>query len=194
MSRCCPRCRHAPARLIGHSPGPQIFEGVIVSVPAYYATGSRCRGFAWALLAGACVRACVDPPGCAWRRRIGRKQGLVARPSHRPTACVRVSRVIAGPPRRLPASLPRPPSTGAANPIGGLLGLLALRVGVPTDAEYGVVYSLVAGMMTYIALGELLPAARRYDPDDRVATKALLAGLALMSATLVLLAFVGAHD
>ena len=88
----------------------------------------------------------------------------------------------------------RPPYAGAANPVGGLLGLLALQVGVPTDAEYGVVYSLVAGMMTYIALGELLPAARRYDPDDRVATKALLVGLALMSATLVLLAFVGAHD
>ena len=83
---------------------------------------------------------------------------------------------------------------GAANPLGGLLGLLALQVGVPTDAEYGVVYSLVAGMMTYISLGELLPSARRYDPDDRVTTKALLAGFAFMSATLVLLAYVGAHD
>ena len=31
---------------------PQLFEGVVVSIPQYYSSGSRCRGFMWAVVAG----------------------------------------------------------------------------------------------------------------------------------------------
>ena len=80
----------------------------------------------------------------------------------------------------------------AANPIGGLFGLLAVYRGMPSHDVFGVTYGMVAGLMAWIALGELLPSAREHDPEDRVTSRWLAAGMALMAATLVLLAYTGA--
>ena len=110
----------------------KLFEGVIVAVPQFYSSGSRCRAFAWAAVAA------------------------------------------------------------SANPIGGLFGLLAVYRGMPSHDVFGVTYGMVAGLMTWIALGELLPSAREHDPEDRVTSRWLAAGMALMASTLVLLAYTGA--
>lgn len=45
---------------------------------------------------------------------------------------------------------------------------------------------LVSGMMTYIVIQELLPTAHRYDPHDKVTTKSVIAGMAVMALSLVL--------
>ena len=59
---------------------------------------------------------------------------------------------------------------------------------------FGSVYAGVAGMMTYVALVELLPSARRHDAADAVTTKALVLGFVLMTSTLVLLAYVDSGE
>jgi len=51
----------------------------------------------------------------------------------------------------------------------------------------GVTFALISGVMVHISLSELLPTARRYDPHDRVTTKALVAGMVVMGTSLVLL-------
>ena len=53
--------------------------------------------------------------------------------------------------------------------------------------------ALVSGMMTFVSLCELLPSARHSDPEDKVTSRCLVLGLVLMSATLILMAYVGAE-
>lgn len=48
---------------------------------------------------------------------------------------------------------------------------------------------LVAGMMVFIAVQELLPTAHRYDPEDRVTTKSVVGGMVLIAASLVVFGF-----
>jgi zinc transporter ZupT len=52
----------------------------------------------------------------------------------------------------------------------------------------------ISGMMTWISVAELLPEARRHDPEDRVTSAATGAGFGLMAATLVGLAYAGAPE
>lgn len=52
---------------------------------------------------------------------------------------------------------------------------------------YGVLFGLVAGMMVYISLHELLPTAIRYDPQDSVVTKSWLCGAAIIGLSLIVL-------
>ena len=74
-----------------------------------------------------------------------------------------------------------------------LIMTMTLQVqGLPGPSTFGSVFSLVSGMMACVALLELLPNARNFDPTDKVTSKSLVLGLALMAATLVLMAYVGA--
>ncbi len=75
--------------------------------------------------------------------------------------------------------------SGMSEPIGALLGYLVLANSF-SDASYAVMFGLVAGMMVMISLKELLPTAYRYDPSDTVVTNSLIAGMAIISASLVL--------
>jgi len=75
--------------------------------------------------------------------------------------------------------------SGVSEPIGAILGYLVLANSV-TQASYGVMFGLVAGMMVMISLKELLPTAYRYDPDDTVVTNSLVAGMLVIAASLVL--------
>ncbi len=43
-----------------------------------------------------------------------------------------------------------------------------------TNVSYGVMFGLVAGMMVYISLAELLPSAYRYDSNPVVVTAAMV--------------------
>jgi len=50
----------------------------------------------------------------------------------------------------------------------------------------GVLFGLVAGMMVYISLKELVPTAHKFDESDRYTTASLVGGMAVMSLSLVL--------
>ena len=76
-------------------------EGIAVSVPVYYATGSRRKAFQLSFL------------------------------------------------------------SGLSEPAGALLGYLLLRT-VINEAMFGIIFAIVAGIMVYISLDELLPAAEKY--------------------------------
>ena len=76
-------------------------SSICVAIPVYYSTGSRMKGFLWALL------------------------------------------------------------SGISEPVAAVLGYLVL-MNVVGPVAYGVLFGLVAGMMVYICLRELIPTAHRY--------------------------------
>ncbi|GAB4815843.1 hypothetical protein N2152v2_002889 [Parachlorella kessleri] len=98
--------------------------GICVAMPIYYATGSKWKGFVWALL------------------------------------------------------------SGVSEPVGGLMGYLVLQGN--QDLAFAIVFGLVAGMMVYISVKELIPTALRYDPDDKVVTTSVIVGMAVMAGSLLL--------
>jgi ZIP family zinc transporter len=74
--------------------------------------------------------------------------------------------------------------SGLSEPIGALVGWAALSGGSHTS--FGIVFGLVAGMMTYISVKELIPMSLRYDPKDTIATTCIVAGMGLMALSLLL--------
>lgn len=101
-------------------------EGIAVSVPIYYATGSRKKAFVLSFF------------------------------------------------------------SGFAEPIGAIIGYF-LILHLLTEALFGIVFGCVAGIMVYISLDELLPAAERYG-EHHLATYGLIAGMIVMAISLLLLA------
>lgn len=99
-------------------------EGISVSVPIYYATGSRRRAVVYSAL------------------------------------------------------------SGLAEPIGAVIGYLLLRTFF-TDDVTGLLFGAVAGIMVYISLDELLPAAHAYGREHD-ALLGIVAGMAVMAVSLVL--------
>ena len=99
-------------------------EGIAVSVPLYYATGSRKKAFVWSLL------------------------------------------------------------SGLAEPLGALVGF-ALLLPFFTPAVFGCLFAAVAGIMVYMSLDELLPAAERYG-EHHLCIYGLIAGMALIAVSLLL--------
>mmetsp|Transcript_12771 Transcript_12771/g.39223 ORF Transcript_12771/g.39223 Transcript_12771/m.39223 type:complete len:394 (+) Transcript_12771:211-1392(+) len=75
--------------------------------------------------------------------------------------------------------------SGVTELIGAVLGYIILRK-VFNQIAYGVLFGIVAGMMVYISLAELLPTAHRYDPNTQVVTVGLIFGMAIMALSLVL--------
>lgn len=74
--------------------------------------------------------------------------------------------------------------SGLSEPLGALIGYLVLRSFL-NDVVFGIVFASVAGIMVFIALDELLPAAREYD-ESHLAIYGLVAGMAVMSVSLLL--------
>jgi zinc transporter, ZIP family len=100
-------------------------EGIAVSVPIYYATGSRRRAFKYSFL------------------------------------------------------------SGLAEPVGALIGWLILMPYL-NETVFGIVFASVAGIMVFISIDELLPAAREYG-EHHLSVYGLIAGMAVMGISLVLL-------
>lgn len=99
-------------------------EGIAVSVPLYFATGSRAKAFRYSFL------------------------------------------------------------SGLAEPVGAGVGyLLLMPFFSPT--VFGVLFASVAGIMVFISLDELLPAAREYG-EPHLAIYGLVAGMAVMAVSLLL--------
>jgi len=76
--------------------------------------------------------------------------------------------------------------SGLAEPLGALIGYFILR-SVFNDTTFGVIFAAVAGIMVYISLDELLPTAEEYG-EHHIAIGGLVAGMAVMAASLILFA------
>lgn len=101
-------------------------EGIAVSVPIYYATGSRAKAFLWSML------------------------------------------------------------SGLAEPIGALTAWWLLSA-VMTPTLMGAILAGVAGIMVFISIDELLPAAREYG-EAHTAIYGVVTGMAVMAVSLLLVA------
>lgn len=100
-------------------------EGIAVSVPVYYATGSRKKAFNLSFL------------------------------------------------------------SGLSEPIGAIVAFLILMPFL-NDVMFGVIFASVAGIMVFISLDGLLPAAKKYD-EGHLSIYGLIAGMAVMAVSLLLI-------
>jgi ZIP family zinc transporter len=99
-------------------------EGIAVSVPVYYATGSRKKAFFYSFI------------------------------------------------------------SGIAEPVGALLGYLVLMPFF-NDTVFGVLFAMVAGIMVFISIDELLPSAQKYG-KHHLSIYGLIGGMAVMALSLLL--------
>ncbi len=99
-------------------------EGISVSVPVYYATGSKKKAFIYSFL------------------------------------------------------------SGLAEPFGALIGYVILRNFI-NGLVFGILFALVAGIMIFISLDELLPAAEEYG-EHHLSIYGLIAGMGVMALSLLL--------
>ena len=74
--------------------------------------------------------------------------------------------------------------SGLAEPLGAIIGHDVLQPFI-TDYVLGVVFAAVAGIMVYISIDSLLPAARQYG-NAQLALYGMIAGMAVMAGSLVL--------
>lgn len=74
--------------------------------------------------------------------------------------------------------------SGLAEPIGAAIGYVLLS-GVLNHATFGWVFGLISGVMVFLALDELLPAAKRYAKGHET-VYGLVAGMASLAISLVL--------
>jgi ZIP family zinc transporter len=74
--------------------------------------------------------------------------------------------------------------SGLAEPLGAIIGYAILQPFI-TENVLGIVFAVVAGIMVYISIDSLLPAARQYG-NAQLAIYGMIAGVAVMAASLVL--------
>lgn len=74
--------------------------------------------------------------------------------------------------------------SGLAEPIGALIGWLILMP-IMNDTVFGVIFAGVAGIMVFISVDELLPAAREYG-EHHLSIYGLMAGMMVMAVSLLL--------
>ena len=75
--------------------------------------------------------------------------------------------------------------SGISEPIGGLIGVLFLRIIMPEQA-IGIMTAAVAGIMVYISFDTLLPLAREYGENHHVMI-GIVSGMLVMSLGLIFL-------
>lgn len=76
--------------------------------------------------------------------------------------------------------------SGLSEPVGALLGYFLL-LQFFNESMFGFSFALVAGIMVYISLDELLPTAHKYG-EHHIAIYGLVAGMAVMAISLVAVA------
>lgn len=75
--------------------------------------------------------------------------------------------------------------SGLAEPVGAAIGCVFL-IHYMSDAVFGMLFAFVAGIMVFISLDQLLPTAEKHG-EHHLCTYGLLAGMALMALSLLLL-------
>ena len=73
--------------------------------------------------------------------------------------------------------------SGFAEPLGGLVGYFVLR-SFMTDTLFGIVFAVVAGIMVYISMDELLPASREYG-EEHLSIYGIISGMAVMAISMI---------
>ncbi len=74
--------------------------------------------------------------------------------------------------------------SGLAEPVGAVVAFLILMPFL-NDLIFGLIFAAVAGIMVFISLDELLPAAKRYD-EGHLSIYGLITGMAIMAVSLLL--------
>ncbi len=74
--------------------------------------------------------------------------------------------------------------SGFSEPVGALIGYLVLMPFL-SDSLMGIIFALVAGIMVFISLDELLPSAREYG-EHHLSIYGLVAGMMVMAVSLLL--------
>ena len=74
--------------------------------------------------------------------------------------------------------------SGLAEPIGALAGWLIL-IPIMSDMVYGIIFAGVAGIMVFISIDELLPAAREYG-EHHLSVYGMIGGMIVMAVSLLL--------
>lgn len=74
--------------------------------------------------------------------------------------------------------------SGLAEPLGAIIGHLILMPFL-NDVVFGIIFALIAGIMVFISLDELLPTAREYG-ENHLAIYGLVAGMAVMAISLII--------
>ncbi|ORZ40807.1 Zinc/iron permease [Catenaria anguillulae PL171] len=79
-------------------------------------------------------------------------------------------------------------ATGLSEPIGALIGWAILANTATADMSfvYGCLFGIIGGMMTYIAIAELIPTALHYHPNQRTVAITVFAGMLVMAISLVM--------
>ena len=75
-------------------------------------------------------------------------------------------------------------ASGIVEPVGAIIGWLLLMP-IMNDIIFGVIFAAVAGIMIFISVDELLPAAREYG-EHHLSIYGLVAGMAVMAVSLLL--------
>lgn len=75
--------------------------------------------------------------------------------------------------------------SGLAEPVGAVVGFFILMPFI-NDAVFGFLFAAVAGIMVFISLDHLLPAAREYG-EPHLSIYGLTAGMAIMAVSLIFL-------
>jgi len=73
--------------------------------------------------------------------------------------------------------------SGVAEPIGALLGW-AIFDDLWGPEVFGLMFGLTAGIMVFVSYHELLPLARKNDPNDKVTTTMIFVGMLVMDVSL----------
>lgn len=75
--------------------------------------------------------------------------------------------------------------SGLAEPLGAVVTILFLMPFI-NEIMFGVVFAMVAGIMVFISIDELIPAAKRYD-ETHMPIYGVITGMAIMAFSLLLL-------
>eukprot|EP00123_Amoebidium_parasiticum_P008682 comp18953_c0_seq1/m.21216 comp18953_c0_seq1/g.21216 ORF comp18953_c0_seq1/g.21216 comp18953_c0_seq1/m.21216 type:complete len:345 (-) comp18953_c0_seq1:430-1464(-) len=74
--------------------------------------------------------------------------------------------------------------SAVAEPIAAFITWLFLAEYL-NNIAFGILFGVVAGMMTLVSFQELLPGARQHDPNDKIVTKFLVLGMGIMAFSLI---------
>ncbi|PLT30489.1 zinc transporter ZupT [Peribacillus deserti] len=74
--------------------------------------------------------------------------------------------------------------SGLSEPIGAIAAYFILMPFL-NDIMFGIIFAAVAGIMVFISLDELLPAAKKYD-EDHLSIYGLISGMVVMALSLLL--------
>lgn len=75
--------------------------------------------------------------------------------------------------------------SGLAEPLGAIIGFVFLMPFL-NQSVLGIIYAMIAGIMVYISLDELIPTATKYGGSQTV-TQGMIGGMVVMGVSLMLL-------